>query len=76
MGCCNSVPTAPDVIIPDPAEGEACTFALKKAGMMTSDYVAYKGEDVADDTQKWQVRACAERSGERQRGEERSDGAA
>ena len=35
MGCCNSVPTAPDVIIPDPLEQEGCTFSLKSAGMMS-----------------------------------------
>jgi len=35
MGCCNSAPAAPDVVMPDPMEGEACTFSLKKAGMMS-----------------------------------------
>ena len=54
MGCCESTPTAPDVIIPDPGETEACVFTLKSMGMMSKDYVAYQGADTSDDTKKWQ----------------------
>ena len=44
MGCCESAPTAPEVIIPDPGEQEACTFSIiKSAGMMSSgSFLAYQ----------------------------------
>ena len=54
MGCCESAPTAPEVIIPDPGETEACTFSIKSAGMMSSDYLAYQGESTDDNEKKWQ----------------------
>ena len=54
MGCCSSTPTAPDVILPDPSESEACTFSLLKSGMFGGDYVAYKDEGTDDETKKWQ----------------------
>ena len=53
MGCCNSAPTAPENIIPDPGEAEPCTFSLKSAGMMSSDYIAYQGEETSDKEKKW-----------------------
>jgi len=39
--------------MPDPGETEACTFSLKKAGMMSKDYIAYKGEETENDADKW-----------------------
>ena len=37
LGACELAPTAPEVIIPDPGEQEACTFSIiKSAGMMSS----------------------------------------
>merc|ERR1711916_180201 len=53
MGCCSSVPVAPDNIIPDPGDAEQCTFTLKSAGMLSSDYLAYKGESADDDQARW-----------------------
>ena len=53
MGCCTSAPAAPEVIIPDPAEDEECTFTLKSMGMMSRDYLVYQGQDTDDDTKKW-----------------------
>ena len=44
---------APEVIIPDPDEKDACTFSLKSAGMMSKDYLAYQGESTDDKEKKW-----------------------
>ena len=52
MGCCESTPTAPEVILPDPGEDEACEFTLKKAGMISSDYLCYQG-DTTENDKKW-----------------------
>ena len=54
MGCCESTPAAPEVIIPDPGEQEECTFSIKSAGMMSSDYLAYQGDSTDDKEKKWQ----------------------
>ena len=53
MGCFNSTPTAPEEIIPDPGEAEACQFSIKKAGMMSQDKLAFQGDSTDDDTKKW-----------------------
>jgi hypothetical protein len=53
MGCCESIPTAPDVILPDPDETSSQVFSLKSMGMFTSDKLAYQGEATDDDTKKW-----------------------
>ena len=34
---------APEVIIPDPAETEVCTFTVKRTAIGARDYTAYKG---------------------------------
>ena len=44
VGCWESVPTAPEEIIPDPGRTEACVFTLKSTGLLSRDYVAYRGE--------------------------------
>ena len=49
MGCCYSVPDAPEVILPDP-EGP-CTFTCKKLGMFADDYVVLADEN--DKSSKW-----------------------
>ena len=53
MGCCGSTPDAPENIIPDPGEQEACQFSLKSAGMLSSDYLAYKGDSTDDKEKRW-----------------------
>lgn len=53
MGCCGSTPDAPENIIPDPGEQEACQFSLKSAGMLSSDYLAYRGDGTDDKEQRW-----------------------
>mmetsp|Transcript_38735 Transcript_38735/g.124174 ORF Transcript_38735/g.124174 Transcript_38735/m.124174 type:complete len:141 (+) Transcript_38735:59-481(+) len=52
MGCCASTPTAPEVLLADPGPTEPQTFTLKSAGMLSSDFVAFKGEAV-DPQLKW-----------------------
>ncbi len=54
MGCCGSAPAAPENIIPDPGPTEPCVFTLKSMGMMSSDYIAYQGEDTDDAEKRWQ----------------------
>ena len=52
--CCESAPSAPKEIIPDPDEITPCVFTLKSMGMLSKNYVAYQGEDTSDNTKKWQ----------------------
>ena len=54
MGCCVS-DTTPDVplnIIPDPNFLEQATFTIKKCGMFSRDYEAYRGPQASDQT-RW-----------------------
>jgi len=53
MGCCESIPDAPEEIIPDPGEVEQCTFSVASMGMMSNDYVVYKGSESGDKNLRW-----------------------
>ena len=53
MGCCESTPDAPEIIIPDPGDTECCTFSVESAGMMSNDSIIYRGQDVDDKEQRW-----------------------
>lgn len=50
MGCCQSVPDAPDTIIPDPLPGQNWHFVVESLSMFNSD-VAY--QDKKDEDTKW-----------------------
>ena len=61
MGCCGSVdvtPDAPEEILPDPVDGEPCTFTVKKAGSnmlvrgLARDYEVLKGTPQTDEEKK------------------------
>mmetsp|Transcript_7284 Transcript_7284/g.30213 ORF Transcript_7284/g.30213 Transcript_7284/m.30213 type:complete len:311 (-) Transcript_7284:51-983(-) len=65
MGCCESTPTAPDVILDDPGEGEPCTFTLASTGTFSSDFTAYKGETTDPEAKWYFVNKTSGRSGAR-----------
>jgi hypothetical protein len=51
MGCCQSTPSAPDVIIPDPLPGTDHRFVVQSLSMFNSDYAVYQGS-IAEEN-KW-----------------------
>eukprot|EP00933_Yihiella_yeosuensis_P066441 TRINITY_DN70715_c0_g1_i1.p1 TRINITY_DN70715_c0_g1~~TRINITY_DN70715_c0_g1_i1.p1 ORF type:complete len:301 (-),score=53.68 TRINITY_DN70715_c0_g1_i1:87-989(-) len=53
MGCCESIPDAPKEVLPDPGEDESCTFAIGAVGVLSPDYIAYKGSEVDVQDAKW-----------------------